>query len=65
MLQLWGDMICISGLSIKGYDSINRMFVVRISRDIEIQIRMALSSITQIKKNKMIIRTLFVAGSSR
>jgi len=65
MLQLWGDMICISGLAIKGLDSTNRMFVVRVSRDVEMQVRMALSSIIQIKKNKLIIRTLYVAGSSR
>ena len=65
MLQLWGDMICSSGLTIKGFDYANKTFAIRISRDLEIQIRMALSSITHIKKKKLTIRILIVAGSSR
>lgn len=62
---LLGDYSSIHSISIKYYDHNTRLFVVRVDRDGEVMIRTAMSLVTAIKKNNVMIRTLSVHGSSR
>ena len=50
---------------LKFYDANTQMFVVRTAREAEHQVRLALSTVTQIKQNSLVVRSLGVAGSSR
>lgn len=47
------------------FDSKSRIFVLRTSREGEINVRLALSCITAVKGRNMIVRTLAVSGSNR
>lgn len=51
--------------TIKFFDDKSRIFVVRIPRESEIEVRFALTSINTINKTPLVLRTLRIAGSSR
>lgn len=67
IITIWGDFGAIhnSGISIKYFDEVSKIFVLRISRESEMEVHFALSLITTIKRNNIIVRALCVCGSIR
>lgn len=50
---------------IKAFDNASKIFVLRTTREAEINLRLAISCINTVKDKNLILRTLAVAGSSR
>ena len=50
---------------IKFYDANTLIFIVRTAREAEQNLRLAMATVTQIKRNVLIMRTLSVAGCGR
>lgn len=50
---------------IKFYDANTQIFVVRTAREAEHNVRLAMATVSNLKRNALIIRTLSVAGSGR
>ena len=50
---------------IKFYDANTQLVVVRTAREAEHSVRLALATVTQIKRTALVVRTLCVAGSGR
>lgn len=62
---LFGDYSSMFMVSIRYCDNESKLFVVRTSRSFEIQVKTALSLISNCKKNNIIIRTIATCGSVR
>lgn len=62
---MWGDYgsMYSSGIAIKFYDEHTKIFILRISREAETEVRFSLSLITTLRKTNVIVRTLAISGS--
>lgn len=66
--QLFGDVGAGTfGASaiLKLFDDRSKVFVVRVSRDHEMDVRVALCTVTELKKTPVVLRLLAVAGCTR
>jgi RNase P/RNase MRP subunit POP5 len=66
--QLFGDVGAGSfggSAQMKFFDNYSKIFVLRVPRDHEMNVRMALCTVTELRKSPVIIRLLSVAGCTR